>query len=63
MKAAGRYPCPRCSELSRPDTPFFPICSERCRLVDLGRWLEGSYRVAGEKVDLPEQDDFEGGRE
>ena len=25
-----------------PETPF---CSSRCRLVDLGRWLEGAYRI------------------
>jgi hypothetical protein len=24
---------------------YFPFCSERCRWVDLGRWLEGDYRV------------------
>lgn len=23
----------------------FPFCSERCKLVDLGRWLDGKYQV------------------
>jgi endogenous inhibitor of DNA gyrase (YacG/DUF329 family) len=23
----------------------FPFCSERCKLIDLGRWLEGKYQV------------------
>ncbi|MGQ9860273.1 MAG: DNA gyrase inhibitor YacG [Thermodesulfobacteriota bacterium] len=23
-----------------------PFCSERCRLVDLGRWLDESYRIS-----------------
>ena len=23
----------------------FPFCSERCRLIDLGRWLDGKYQV------------------
>lgn len=23
----------------------FPFCSERCKLVDLGRWLDGQYQV------------------
>ena len=27
----------------RPST--FPFCSERCKLVDLGRWLDGKYQV------------------
>ena len=22
-----------------------PFCSERCRMADLGRWLQGSYRI------------------
>jgi len=27
---------------------FFPFCSERCKLVDLGAWLDGQYRMAAE---------------
>jgi uncharacterized protein len=23
------------------------FCSERCRMVDLGKWLEGEYRIPG----------------
>jgi endogenous inhibitor of DNA gyrase (YacG/DUF329 family) len=23
----------------------FPFCSERCQLIDLGRWLDGKYQV------------------
>jgi endogenous inhibitor of DNA gyrase (YacG/DUF329 family) len=25
--------------------PWFPFCSERCRSIDLGRWLGGAYRI------------------
>jgi endogenous inhibitor of DNA gyrase (YacG/DUF329 family) len=25
--------------------PQWPFCSERCKLIDLGRWLGGSYRL------------------
>ena len=43
-KAAARK-CPICGkpavEASRP------FCSERCRDVDLNRWLSGSYVVPG----------------
>jgi len=38
--------CPVCSvpiDLTTVATP--PFCSERCRLVDLGRWLDESYAV------------------
>jgi len=27
-----------------------PFCSERCRLQDLGTWLDGSYRIPGDEV-------------
>lgn len=30
---------------------FAPFCSERCRLLDLGAWLEGDYKIAGPPVD------------
>jgi endogenous inhibitor of DNA gyrase (YacG/DUF329 family) len=33
-----------------------PFCSQRCQLLDLARWADGSYHVAGEK---PDQDDNE----
>ena len=23
----------------------FPFCSERCKLIDLGRWLGGRYQI------------------
>jgi endogenous inhibitor of DNA gyrase (YacG/DUF329 family) len=47
----------------RPEDPAWrPFCSERCRTIDLGRWLTGSYRVASEPtadapVDIGESDD------
>jgi endogenous inhibitor of DNA gyrase (YacG/DUF329 family) len=38
--------------------PHRPFCSERCRLVDLGRWATESYRLAGDP--LAEDDDTNG---
>lgn len=32
-----------------------PFCSERCRLVDLGRWLGETYRVPVESDDPDEE--------
>ena len=32
------------------DPRFRPFCSERCKLIDLAKWAEGAYRVAGEPV-------------
>jgi uncharacterized protein len=28
-----------------PVPATFPFCSERCKLIDLGRWLDGKYQV------------------
>ena len=25
--------------------PDYPFCSARCRKIDLGRWLDGKYRI------------------
>ena len=35
--------CPICGKDSVPG--FRPFCSQRCRSVDLNRWLAGVYRV------------------
>ncbi len=36
-------PCPECGRAStREDYPF---CSDRCRSLDLARWLKGSYAI------------------
>ena len=43
--------CPTCDKeyevAAIDDLPSFPFCSERCRLVDLGRWIDGSYVIPG----------------
>ncbi len=47
--------CPRCrKETVLEGNPFRPFCSERCKLVDLGYWLSGSYGIAGTEDDHPE---------
>ncbi|HEX5231516.1 MAG TPA: DNA gyrase inhibitor YacG [Bradyrhizobium sp.] len=50
QRGSGRTkPCPICgkpaSEASRP------FCSERCRDVDLNRWLSNSYAIPADKDD------------
>jgi endogenous inhibitor of DNA gyrase (YacG/DUF329 family) len=35
-----------CAECGRPSVrEHYPFCSERCRNVDLNRWLSGSYAI------------------
>ncbi|MDB4955968.1 MAG: gyrase inhibitor YacG [Myxococcales bacterium] len=38
--------CPTCKKPATKDgNKLFPFCSERCHLLDLGRWLNEDYRV------------------
>lgn len=54
--------CPICkkpvAEIDDPVAPnrFFPFCSQRCKVIDLGRWLDGKYQVPV-KPDEQEIDD------
>jgi uncharacterized protein len=34
-----------------------PFCSERCKLQDLARWADGTYRVAAEPIDELDEDE------
>jgi hypothetical protein len=47
--------CPTCrGDAIKEGNKLWPFCSERCHLVDLGRWLNEEYRV-------PEEPDVSGG--
>lgn len=36
-------PCPECERPSQRE--HYPFCSDRCRNLDLSRWLKGSYAI------------------
>ncbi len=39
--------CPICGNAtSLNEEPIGPFCSERCKLVDLGRWFGEDYKVS-----------------
>ena len=48
--------CPKCGReiLYDPANPFRPFCSERCKMIDLGRWLMEDYRVPAQAGDEEE---------
>lgn len=57
--------CPICKravplELASAGAVPFPFCSARCKLVDLGAWLDGAYRIPGEHL-LDEASEGAGG--
>ena len=61
--ASGRDPSAMvCSTCGRrfliDETNVPPFCSERCQLIDLGRWLDESIGVPheGESGDVPVED-------
>lgn len=38
--------CPLCrNETNWEENPWRPFCSERCQMIDLGRWATEEYRV------------------
>lgn len=38
--------CPICGKIVLTRDPEFPFCSERCRIIDLGKWASGGYVVS-----------------
>jgi len=52
-------PCPICGRPANPHTTEYPFCSPQCRMIDLGRWLDGRYMISSPA----EQRDLEEGRE
>lgn len=56
------YRCPTCRKtvVLAIDAPHRPFCSPRCKLVDLGRWLDEEYRISRPlDPDDPEASDFQ----
>lgn len=45
--------CPMCGKPTAAD--YRPFCSRRCADVDLGRWLNESYRIPAETEDEAEE--------
>jgi endogenous inhibitor of DNA gyrase (YacG/DUF329 family) len=55
MTALKTHKCPRCKkETSWNDNPDRPFCSEKCRLIDLGRWAEEEYRIPTREAPMSE---------
>ena len=44
--------CPICRKrIPVPDPKWHPFCSERCKLIDLSKWLDGDYAIPGTPAD------------
>ncbi|MGP0097336.1 MAG: DNA gyrase inhibitor YacG [Terriglobales bacterium] len=54
--------CPICKKPAKATAADFPFCSERCRLIDLGKWASGGYVISSPVTDAEEavrQDPFD----
>jgi endogenous inhibitor of DNA gyrase (YacG/DUF329 family) len=58
---ARRPRCPECKQPLPvdldPRAACRPFCSDRCKLIDLGRWLGGEHAIAGEPAIVPDDDE------
>ncbi|MHC4461001.1 MAG: DNA gyrase inhibitor YacG [Planctomycetota bacterium] len=50
-----KHRCPVCQRAVKvstqeqsEETKYFPFCSRRCKLVDLGVWLDAKYKIISE---------------
>jgi hypothetical protein len=56
-KRSVKLMCPTCKKVQVKTTnPEFPFCSQRCRLIDLGKWASGAYVVS---TPLPDNSEFD----
>ena len=50
--------CPTCQKpFDSQATRAMPFCSERCRLIDLGRWLDEDIGIPLSPEDKEDEDD------
>jgi uncharacterized protein len=38
--------CPICKKDVAQDSDFYPFCSERCKIIDLGNWASEKYVIS-----------------
>jgi hypothetical protein len=59
-KPAKIFKCPTCGTIVRAQGEDFPFCSERCRLIDLGKWASGAYKISSPVLDPEVLEDLGG---
>ncbi len=54
--------CPTCKKPVRwiSEEIFKPFCSERCKMIDLGDWATEAFKIPGETLNEPDEDDETG---
>ena len=54
--------CPICRKEVPLDSPDVPFCSDRCRLIDLGKWASGDYKISSPIFDPDLLEELEAGQ-
>ncbi|MFH1614378.1 MAG: DNA gyrase inhibitor YacG [Planctomycetota bacterium] len=51
-----KHRCPTCKKVffynrktSKEHRSYFPFCSDRCKLIDLGNWLDSRYTIPADE--------------
>ena len=50
--------CPICKKSVDAKNADFPFCSDRCRLLDLGKWASGEYVISSPVTDIEDEIDL-----
>jgi len=53
-KRSIKLRCPICKKPVKIADADFPFCSERCRLIDLGKWASDAYVISSPVDDAEE---------
>jgi len=53
-KRTVKLRCPICKKSVKSTDADFPFCSDRCRLIDLGKWASGGYVISSPVTDAEE---------
>lgn len=58
MNKLIKIACPHCQKeiLWSDNNPFRPFCSERCRLIDFGGWVNEHHVIIGETHETTDDD-------
>jgi endogenous inhibitor of DNA gyrase (YacG/DUF329 family) len=53
MSSPTTSKCPTCKTevQAPPENRFFPFCTQRCRTIDLGKWLNEEYRLVNDTAE------------
>jgi endogenous inhibitor of DNA gyrase (YacG/DUF329 family) len=55
--------CPTCKKIVEAKDEFFPFCSDRCQMIDLGKWASDVYKISSPILDPEVLENISGGQD